>query len=191
MKITYTDSGKEALADFHTSQQTLLEEVICEQKYVLGDEFVEVTSADVKRAASMFRTKRKSGRIFFAWHEAVLLLTPLFFGILIVTVIRLDEKLYSTLTTSPMGGILGLVLVMLVAASIYITKEYLWSIRRRTSRSDGFYFIDGPNSRIRLNAEKALEMQELQIQMRKLYETVTELEKRNMDQTISKGPNAL
>ncbi|WP_407291305.1 hypothetical protein [Stutzerimonas zhaodongensis] len=50
MKIVYTESGKNALESFKEYKAKELEESIKQRKYVLGDDLVEITGADIKEA---------------------------------------------------------------------------------------------------------------------------------------------
>ncbi|WP_392886860.1 hypothetical protein ACF6ZU_21735 [Pseudomonas migulae] len=50
MKIIYTESGKNALESFKESKAKELEENIKQKKYVLGDDLIEITGADIKEA---------------------------------------------------------------------------------------------------------------------------------------------
>lgn len=55
MKVEYTASGKEELLEFQSRQQKLLEELIAEKKYVIGDETLEVTATDIKETQHRLR----------------------------------------------------------------------------------------------------------------------------------------
>jgi hypothetical protein len=50
MKIIYTESGKNALESFKENKAKELEENIKQRKYVLGDDLIEITGADIKEA---------------------------------------------------------------------------------------------------------------------------------------------
>lgn len=66
MKIIYTESGKNALESFKENKAKELEESIKQRKYVLGDDLIEITGADVKEAQEemghykLFYRKRSS-----------------------------------------------------------------------------------------------------------------------------------
>jgi hypothetical protein len=62
-KILYTDSGKDAIDKYFEEQKKQLEKIISEEKYVLGDEFVEITASDIKSYnEQLFQQKRKADR---------------------------------------------------------------------------------------------------------------------------------
>lgn len=51
MKVIYTENAKEELTSFHEHQQTMLEEVIKNRKYVFGDDAIEITASDIREAS--------------------------------------------------------------------------------------------------------------------------------------------
>jgi hypothetical protein len=54
MKIIYTDSAKEELKKFHKRQQEKLENIIQQEKYVFGDDVIEITASDIYQAERFF-----------------------------------------------------------------------------------------------------------------------------------------
>lgn len=60
MNIVYTESGRAELDAFLMEQKRVLEQVISERKYVIGDQLLEITASDIKQSASSIRAIRKS-----------------------------------------------------------------------------------------------------------------------------------
>ncbi len=54
MQIVYTPSAEKELAKFHLEQTQELEAVIRKNKYVFGDDTIEVTGSDIRDAARTF-----------------------------------------------------------------------------------------------------------------------------------------
>lgn len=55
MKIIYTEAAQQEMAQYHAQANLLLEELIKERKFVMGDEVIEVTASDVKSATYNLR----------------------------------------------------------------------------------------------------------------------------------------
>lgn len=53
MKIVYTESGRKAVEEYIILLQKKLEERIISTKYVLGDDIVEITAADINQASKI------------------------------------------------------------------------------------------------------------------------------------------
>lgn len=51
MKAIYTEAAQQELVDFQARQQDLLERVVAERKFVLGDDVLEITASDIKAAS--------------------------------------------------------------------------------------------------------------------------------------------
>ncbi|MEX0681371.1 MAG: hypothetical protein WD097_08320 [Balneolales bacterium] len=54
MKVIYTKSAQNELERFHSVKEKQLEDIIRREKYVLGDEVIEITAADIKKAERKF-----------------------------------------------------------------------------------------------------------------------------------------
>lgn len=54
MEIKYTESAKDELEMFHRRQQKNLENIVKQEKYVFGDDIVEVTASDIRQAERQF-----------------------------------------------------------------------------------------------------------------------------------------
>jgi len=54
MKIVYTESAKSELERFHKNKQKQLEEIIKRNKYIFGDELIEITANDIREAEKKF-----------------------------------------------------------------------------------------------------------------------------------------
>jgi hypothetical protein len=50
INIKYTDTAKEQLEEFKKQQVQLLEDHLVKDKYVIGDDLVEITASDIKEA---------------------------------------------------------------------------------------------------------------------------------------------
>ncbi len=59
MKIIYTDSAKTELERFHQDRQKQLEAMIEHEKYVFGDEIVEITASDIRELEKRFYVKEE------------------------------------------------------------------------------------------------------------------------------------
>lgn len=58
MKISYTESGRQALEQHQKAEAQRLEEEIARHKYVLGDEVLEITAVDIREAVERSRPPR-------------------------------------------------------------------------------------------------------------------------------------
>jgi len=120
MKVIYTDSGKEALKEFHASQERLLEKLVCEQKYVLGDDVVEVTAADIKRVSATIQPISRLVSKARGLSEGMVVVVPLGLLILMMTLgvfmYWKDPAAFSALNSSSiLMTVLGAFAAMLVA----------------------------------------------------------------------------
>jgi len=80
-KITYTESGKNSLDKYLDEQKLLLEKFISDEKYVFGDDEIEITASDIKMYIdnskySKRRTERRKSLLF-------IINTYIIFGIII------------------------------------------------------------------------------------------------------------
>lgn len=62
MKVIYTDAAQQELAEFQKRQKKLLEDLISDQKLVLGDDALEITASDIKEAAHYIQAVRPTAR---------------------------------------------------------------------------------------------------------------------------------
>jgi hypothetical protein len=54
MKVIYTKSAQNELERFHSIKEKQLEDIIKREKYVLGDDVIEITASDIKKAEKQF-----------------------------------------------------------------------------------------------------------------------------------------
>lgn len=55
MKALYTEAAARELESFKANQQLILEKIVAERKLVFGDEVLEITASDVKKASQRIR----------------------------------------------------------------------------------------------------------------------------------------
>ena len=55
MKVIYTETAKQELAEFNKRQQDLLEGLVSDRKTVFGDDVLEITASDIKEASKFIR----------------------------------------------------------------------------------------------------------------------------------------
>ncbi|UAB68707.1 hypothetical protein INR79_09090 [Vibrio sp. SCSIO 43132] len=84
MKVIYTESGSQALENYQSLRKRELEEFLQKEKYVFGDEFVEITATDIKNAEKEI-TYVKSSRRSSLPMTATLLKVYMFLGLVMVT----------------------------------------------------------------------------------------------------------
>ncbi|MGC9458299.1 hypothetical protein [Vibrio genomosp. F10] len=127
MKVIYTESGSQALENYQSLRKRELEEFLQKEKYVFGDDFVEITATDIKNAEKEI-TYVKSNRRTSLPLTATLLKVYMFTGFVMVLVGVFYEQIMELIyggATQQMVFILGGVVLSLVSglAHYFIQKR--------------------------------------------------------------------
>lgn len=59
MKLIYTNGAKEKLEEFHKKQEKAIESIISEEKYIFGDDVIEITANDIDIASNRILILRR------------------------------------------------------------------------------------------------------------------------------------
>lgn len=84
MKVIYTDSANDELLEFNRRREKELIKLIRKNKYVFGDEVLEITASDIREAEEYF-TVKISDKSTKNLKLKLLLKLYLFIGVLMVT----------------------------------------------------------------------------------------------------------
>lgn len=133
MEIKYTDSGKKELEVFLDGQRNLLEEQIKKEKYVFGDECIEISERDIKDASNqiLFIPKLRVYR-----YSSTKLLLKIYFLLGVISVFfGVFNKQINLFFQERREGfwfvILGLMLIILSALATYYLKSREERIMRK------------------------------------------------------------
>jgi len=125
MEIKYTDSGKKELQAFLDRQKTILEEQIKKEKYVFGDDIVEIVSRDVKEASDQIRVVPKNRSIRYS-STKLLLKLYFIFGVLLALFGLFNEQIMFIIETRQKGltyMFAGVVLALVSWLGIFYVKQ--------------------------------------------------------------------
>ena len=129
MKIVYTESAKSELERFHRNKQRQLEEVIKRNKYIFGDELIEITANDIREAEKKFFIQEDPIPRFYRTSLLMKIYLILGVGMTLAGIFyhKIDELLVSG---SPIQRLLLLIGIMLIVVSIFL-NYYLKNIYER------------------------------------------------------------
>jgi len=132
LNIKYTDTALEQLEKFKKEQVTNLEEYLVKDKYVLGDDLVEITASDIKEALDNMKVsysrKRESSSFLFkseAIKTASIVYTTL--GMIITIGAFYYEKFIDLLIEKPTTAKLALVGIIMTMLGLLMN----FTIRRK------------------------------------------------------------
>ncbi|MBI1929612.1 hypothetical protein HYR99_35865 [Candidatus Poribacteria bacterium] len=125
--IFYTSAAKERMEKLRREIEAEIEAVLCDQKYVPGDEQIEVTGSDVEDLARSMRIE------FYGRHERRRFLREQIVRLYLITgvITTLAGLFYSytrSLIENPVQFTLVLAGIMMIIGS-YIMSVYLWRFK--------------------------------------------------------------
>lgn len=127
-KIKYTDSGEKEIDLFQNDQKALLEKYIAREKYIMGDNEIEVTGSDIIRLKSKMEIHFRSNRLFsssalilISYLSVILGIGLTFFGFYY----EYFKELFTSNSTQVMMALLGITVTMfgLIFAVIFKMKN--------------------------------------------------------------------
>jgi len=131
MKIVYTDTAREELARFEENNKNKLEQIIQKDKYVFGDETIEITASDIRQAEKRFNI---DDRHYYKYPMSNILLKIYFIAGVLLTVFGMFyEKVMYIIKDNPqqlMFIVAGISLMLVSLLGSYFLK-YRMEQRKR------------------------------------------------------------